>query len=42
MKLLGGDADPLMMTEELLYVQGWAKKGSPGLVNFVPAVAYHF
>ena len=23
-------------------LQGWAKKWVPGLVNFVPAVAYHF
>ena len=24
------------------FLQGWAKKWSPGLVTFVPAVAYHF
>ena len=24
------------------HIQGWAKKWSPGLVNFIPAVAYHF
>ena len=37
-------SDKLLLNDrhEVSYVQGTSKRPFPGLVNFVPAVAYHF